>query len=57
MLSDIEFAILDENFKYHTEQKNIKPDLVVYLRVDPEICHQRVKERFRPEESEMQLVN
>ncbi|XP_065314194.1 thymidine kinase 2, mitochondrial-like [Gordionus sp. m RMFG-2023] len=49
-MNDIEYMILKEFYELHCKLLSGKFDLIVYLRLDPEICYQRMLKRARPEE-------
>ncbi|XP_065314679.1 thymidine kinase 2, mitochondrial-like isoform X2 [Gordionus sp. m RMFG-2023] len=49
-LNDIEYTILTQFYELHCKHLSGKFDLIVYLRLDPEICYQRMTQRARPEE-------
>lgn len=49
------YNILQEWYDYITENMNIQTDLIVYLQTSPEIVHQRMKSRGRPEEASVSL--
>ncbi|XP_005093235.2 thymidine kinase 2, mitochondrial [Aplysia californica] len=51
----IEHAILTEWFDWIIQSQNIKVDLFVYLRTDPELLYSRIKQRCRPEEEGIPL--
>jgi deoxyadenosine/deoxycytidine kinase len=55
LLADVEYTVLDEWFNFIRESVPIKVDLIVYLRTDPEIVHERISQRGRPEESAVTL--
>lgn len=45
------YMVLQEWYEFLMQQHKIQCDLIVYLRTDPEIAHNRVKLRARDEES------
>ncbi|CAK9294647.1 unnamed protein product [Gordionus sp. m RMFG-2023] len=49
-LSDIEYMILKDFYQSNYKRSSEKFDLIVYLRLDPEIGYQRMTKRGRPEE-------
>ena len=55
MISEPEMIIYDEWYKFLTAQEFSKVDLIVYLKSDPETCHQRIRQRCRPEERQIPL--
>lgn len=50
IISNPELVVLDEWFKWLINQKEVSCDLIVYLRTDPEVAYNRIKERCRNEE-------
>ncbi|BFZ12637.1 hypothetical protein BsWGS_15676 [Bradybaena similaris] len=54
-MAEIEYLILTEWFEWITNTQNIHLDLIVYLRTDPEILHERIMRRCRPEEKSIPL--
>lgn len=56
-MNETEYLILDEWFKWLVSEKNIKPDLIVYLRTKPETVYERVLQRSRKEETSISLVS
>ncbi|XP_050391076.1 deoxynucleoside kinase [Patella vulgata] len=50
-LNGLEHSIITEWFNWLIESQQVTVDLIVYLRADPEVCHQRIKQRSRKEES------
>jgi deoxyadenosine/deoxycytidine kinase len=46
------FKALYKSFEHMSPINNVK---VIYLRCDPQICHQRIAQRKRPEESEISI--
>ncbi|CAG5124124.1 unnamed protein product [Candidula unifasciata] len=49
-MPEIEYLILTEWFEWIIKTQNIQLDLIVYLRTDPELLHERIMRRCRPEE-------
>lgn len=56
LLTRLEYGILDDYFKHFVTKDKIDIDLIVYIKSTPELCHQRVIERSRPEEKCLNLV-
>ncbi|TKR93968.1 hypothetical protein L596_008326 [Steinernema carpocapsae] len=54
-LTQEEHSALDSNFRCFVEKHLIKPNLFIYLRTKPEICHERLLKRRRPEEESVSL--
>ena len=52
LLTDIEYKILDSTFLFLIKKQNIKLDLIIYLRSEPEECYKRMLKRSRPEETQ-----
>ncbi|KAK6187144.1 hypothetical protein SNE40_005232 [Patella caerulea] len=50
-LNGLEHSIITEWFDWLIKSQQVKVDLIVYLRADPEVCHQRIIKRSRKEES------
>lgn len=50
LMSDAEYAVLDQWFSWITANVDVKPDLIVYLRSSPEVALERVRRRQRDEE-------
>ncbi|RWS14560.1 hypothetical protein B4U79_15446, partial [Dinothrombium tinctorium] len=55
LLHDVEYKIIDEWFKELMKDKCTKLDYIIYLRTSPEVCYQRVKQRFRREEETLTM--
>ncbi|KAG7214382.1 hypothetical protein INR49_023093 [Caranx melampygus] len=55
-MPEVDYAVLSEWFNWLTSNISISVDLIVYLQTSPEICHQRLKQRFREEEQVIPLV-
>ena len=53
-LSDLEEAICNDLLKYICDRDN-QPDLIIYIKATPEQCLERIKQRGRSEESEIDL--
>ena len=51
-MTDIEYKILDDTFLFLIKKQNIKLDLIIYLRSEPEECYNRMLKRSRPEETQ-----
>nr|KAI8762008.1 thymidine kinase 2; mitochondrial [Biomphalaria glabrata] len=49
-MADIDFIVLTEWFNWIIQTQNVKVDLFVYLRTDPEVLFSRIKQRHREEE-------
>ena len=47
--------MLDKWYEFLVQNSDIKVDMIVYLRTDPEIAHARVKSRARSEEKVIPL--
>ncbi|CAG0924991.1 unnamed protein product [Notodromas monacha] len=54
-MTSAEYAVLDEWYKWIRENRNVNPDVIVYLRTCPETVHNRIKSRGRPEEQSISL--
>jgi len=54
-MGDAEHVVLSEWFDYIRHQIPLKVDLIVYLRTDPEVVHDRICERGRSEENAISL--
>jgi deoxyadenosine/deoxycytidine kinase len=52
-LNKIEYEILEQSYKLLDEKFN--PDYIIYLTATPELAYRRIKERGRPEESNITL--
>lgn len=50
-INGLEYAILDEWYKYLTVMPGTGIDLIVYLRADPKTCYGRIMKRSRKEEA------
>jgi len=58
LLSDVEFVVIDEWFKFLTSQINfnyVHIDLIVYLKTDPQVVYERIKARCRQEEMSLKF--
>ncbi|XP_039277518.1 deoxynucleoside kinase [Nilaparvata lugens] len=55
LMSAPEYAVLDEWFKWIITKCKINGNLLVYLRTEPEVVHQRIIARNRKEESGLAL--
>lgn len=53
LLTRCEYDILDAWFQ--TASRTAQVDLIVYLQTDPNVVHERIKRRGRPEESGLSL--
>lgn len=56
MLTKLEHGILDDYFKHFVTKDKMNIDLIVYIKSSPELCHERVVKRSRPEEQCLALV-
>jgi len=54
-LSEAEYLVYNEWFKMITKNVDIAVDLIVYLKTDPKIVHERTKRRGRSEEQQIPL--
>ncbi|CAF1140135.1 unnamed protein product [Adineta steineri] len=54
-LTNVEYQILDDDFKRLTDNNSCKVDLILYLRTEPEVCLKRIRARNRPEEAKIDL--
>lgn len=54
-LADVEYVVLDEWFKWFISRVDVSCDLIVYLRTDPKVLHERIISRGRKEESSISL--
>lgn len=54
-LHSADYEVLDAWYKWIRANVDISLDLIVYLRSTPEVVHERVKSRGRPEESGLSL--
>nr|CAD7588264.1 unnamed protein product [Timema genevievae] len=54
-LSEPEYTVLCEWYNWISNNIDIQLDLIVYLRSSPEIAHQRIQKRNRPEEMSISL--
>lgn len=54
-ISEIEYLVYNEWFKMISKNVDIAIDLIVYLKTDPKIVHERTKCRGRSEEQEIPL--
>ena len=56
-MDEAEYLVLSEWFNYliTSPQLNFKVDQIIYLRTDPEVAYERVKNRNRHEESTIPL--
>lgn len=52
LLTDIEYKILDDTFLFLIKKQDIKLDLIIYLRSEPQECYNRMLKRSRPEETQ-----
>ncbi|ESP01465.1 hypothetical protein LOTGIDRAFT_111778 [Lottia gigantea] len=50
-LNGLEHAIISEWFEWLLKSQQVQLDLIVYLRADPEVCYDRIRQRSRQEES------
>jgi len=55
LMSSLEWELYQEWFAWLVEGYTKKPDGFIYLQTDPGICHQRLKQRKRSEETEVSL--
>ncbi|XP_061601331.1 thymidine kinase 2, mitochondrial [Cololabis saira] len=54
-MPEVDYAVLDEWFDWIITNISIPVDLIVYLQTSPQICHDRLKQRCREEESVIPL--
>ncbi|XP_052233765.1 thymidine kinase 2, mitochondrial-like [Dreissena polymorpha] len=54
-MSSLDYVVLDEWFQWMVTSMNVKVDLIVYLRTQPEVLQKRILERCRPEEQTIPL--
>lgn len=54
-LSPPEYAVLTKWYEWLEQKADIGLDLIVYLRTKPEVAHERMAKRQRPEEKEIPL--
>jgi len=50
-LAEVECSILSEWFDFIVGSQDVKVDLFVYLRADPDVCYNRLRKRDRKEEA------
>lgn len=55
VISDLEWQLYQDWFEWLVETQNYIPDGFIYLKTDPQICHQRMMNRNRSEESAVSL--
>jgi len=55
LLADAEHTVLSEWFNFIKDNIPLKVDLIVYLRTDPEVVHDRICQRGRSEEDSISL--
>lgn len=55
LMTDVEYAVLEEWFDWIVGQRMARVDLIVYLRTQPEVIHERIQKRDRSEESSCSL--
>jgi len=55
-MSALEWKLYQEWFTWLVSEYVIKPDGIIYLRVEPEICHARLQRRARHEEESISLA-
>lgn len=55
LMLDLEYSILTKWFDWLTSSNKIPVDLIVYLQINPEKAHERIKSRARPEEQDIPL--
>lgn len=48
-----EFSVVDEWFKWIREKQDIRLDLIIYLKTDPEVVYERILARARREEKQV----
>lgn len=51
LMSDMEYAVLEEWHDWLGDNAETGIDLIVYLRASPEVCQERIKKRNRSEET------
>ena len=56
MLPDIDYAVLDKWFQWMMKKREVRVDLIVYLRASPTVCQSRIARRSRKEEDGIPLV-
>ncbi len=54
-MNALEWKLYQEWFSWLVSEYVIKPDGIIYLRVEPEICHARLQRRARHEEESVSL--
>ncbi|XP_074648250.1 thymidine kinase 2, mitochondrial-like [Tubulanus polymorphus] len=51
IITELEYAVLSDWFSFIIDIEDVKVDLFVYLKADPEICYDRIQKRARKEET------
>ncbi|XP_064643760.1 thymidine kinase 2, mitochondrial-like isoform X2 [Lineus longissimus] len=54
-ITGLEYSVLSEWYEWIIANQDVKVDLFVYLKADPETCYERIKQRARKEESTVPL--
>lgn len=55
VINGLEYSILNQWFDYLTKKDNTGLDLIVYLRADPDVCYERIRQRDRKEEASVPM--
>ena len=59
LMNKVEYNVYDEWYKYliNDQSNKISVDLILYLKTDPEVCLERIKQRDRKEETKISIVS
>jgi len=55
LLNDVEWRLYQESFASIAQDETLLPDIVIYLRTEPEVSYGRLQQRARAEESTVTL--
>ena len=55
-LSKAEFGLLEEDFNFLINSWKLSPEVIIYMRANPEVCYKRIQDRGRSEEKKITLV-
>lgn len=59
LMNKVEYNVYDEWYKYliNDLSNKISVDLILYLKTDPQVCLERIKQRDRKEETKISIVS
>lgn len=55
LMNNMEYNVYLEMFRYLNSKTKLKPNGIIYIKTDPEICLNRINERNRDEETEIPI--